>query len=38
MFSLAIAAQAQGKKITIDYSGEKCIDNGTVVDVFRLKK
>ena len=37
-FSLALAAQAQGKKITIDYTSGNCFDNGTIVNVFRIKK
>ncbi|PTY36449.1 hypothetical protein BGP77_03885 [Saccharospirillum sp. MSK14-1] len=36
LFSLAIAAQAQGKKISVEYDGNHCIDNGTVITVFWL--
>lgn len=35
--SIALAAQAQGKMITIDYVVDGCIQNGTAVRVFRLR-
>lgn len=37
LFSLALAAQAQDKKITIDYSESECLESGILIKVFRLK-
>lgn len=35
-FSLALAAQAQGKKITIAYNVNECHQTGTLVKVFKM--
>lgn len=37
-FALALAAQAQNKKISIIYSESNCINNGSLVQVFNLKR
>ena len=37
-YSLALAAQAQGKKITIDYSYSGCLQGAVLIDVFKLRK
>jgi len=35
-FSLSMAAQAQGKKITIGYEVDQCIEGSTLIRVFKL--
>lgn len=37
LFSLALSAQAQNKKITLDYNIDECLEGGVLISVFRLK-
>lgn len=37
-FSAALAAQAQGKKITIDYFESECYQDAILIKVFRIRK
>lgn len=38
LFSLAMAAQAQGKKLTLGYNANDCLGSGSLVTVFKLKR
>lgn len=38
LFSLALAALEQNKKISITYSDSVCINNGSLIEVFHLKR
>jgi len=38
LFALALAAQAQNKRIAIDYTPTNCFEGGTIISVFRLRK